>query len=195
MTSWKTRLYRIGAFILALFVLGGGYLFATKAPSGMASPDAPAEVPPPPEVAPLQDQQAPDFTLERMNGDTFRLSDHRGKIVVVNFWATWCPPCRQEIPDFVKMQDDLGDEGVLFVGVSEDEEGFEVVRPFAEEMEINYPLVVDDGSVAPKYGGVYALPTTFIVGPEGNVRYSRAGMVPERLLRPQLEELLEEVQP
>jgi cytochrome c biogenesis protein CcmG/thiol:disulfide interchange protein DsbE len=125
-----------------------------------------------------------------MNGDSFRLADHRGEVVVVNFWATWCPPCRREIPGFIELQKEWGDKGLTFVGVSLDEEGFDAVRPYAEKMGINYPLVVDDGSVAQKYGGVSALPTSFIVGPEGTVQYARPGFLPESVLRDQVAPLL-----
>lgn len=143
----------------------------------------------------LHGQKAPDFELERMNGETFRLSDHRGEVIVVNFWATWCPPCKKEIPGFVKLQEEFSGEGLTFVGVSLDEEGFEVVRPFAEKMSINYPLVVDDGSVAQKYGGVRALPTSFVVGPEGDIQYARPGFLPKSELRAQLTSLLKEAEP
>ncbi len=130
-----------------------------------------------------------------MNGETFRLSEHRGKVVVINFWATWCGPCRQEIPGFVRLQEEFRADGLLFVGISTDPEGFEVVRPFAEKMGINYPLVVDDGSVAPRYGGIRALPTSFIVDPEGVVRYMQPGLLPEGALRPVLVRMLEEADP
>jgi cytochrome c biogenesis protein CcmG/thiol:disulfide interchange protein DsbE len=125
-----------------------------------------------------------------MNGDSFRLADHRGEVVVVNFWATWCPPCRREIPGFIELQKEWGDKGLTFVGVSLDEEGFDAVRPYAEKMGINYPLVVDDGSVAQKYEGVSALPTSFVVGPEGTVQYARPGFLPESVLRDQVAPLL-----
>lgn len=135
-------------------------------------------------------QPAPDFALPTLAGDTFRLAEHRGKVVVLNFWATWCAPCRHEIPDFIALQRELGDAGVQFVGVSLDEEGFDVVRPYAEEMEINYPIVHDAGGVAVRYGGIRVVPTTFLIGPEGNVRGYAPGMVTEEVLRPKLEELL-----
>lgn len=135
-------------------------------------------------------QQAPDFALPTLDGDTFRLSEHRGKVVVLNFWATWCAPCRHEIPDFIALQRELGDAGVQFAGVSLDEEGFDIVRPYAEEMGINYPIVHDDGEVATQYGGIRVVPTTFLIGPEGKVHGYAPGMVTEDVLRPQLEELL-----
>ena len=135
-------------------------------------------------------QRAPDFALPTMDGDTLRLSDHRGEVVVLNFWATWCAPCRKEIPVFVEMQRELGEDGLQFIGVSLDEEGFEVVRPFAEDMKVNYPMAVDDGTIAPMYGGIPTVPTTFLIGPEGQVHGYAPGLVTESVLRPRVENLL-----
>lgn len=135
-------------------------------------------------------QHAPDFALPTMRGDTFRLADQRGQVVVLNFWATWCPPCLKEMPMFIEMQREFEDDGLQFVGVSMDQKGFDAVRPFAQKMGVNYPLVVDDGSVAPMYGGVRALPTTFLIGPEGKVHGYAPGLLTESVLRPRVEELL-----
>lgn len=135
-------------------------------------------------------RRAPDFALEQMNGNTFRLSDHSGEIVVLNFWATWCPPCRKEIPGFITLQEEFKDRDVTFVGVSLDEDGFSSVRPYAEKMGINYPLVVDDGSVAPQYGGVRILPSTVLVGPDGRIQHRKKGYFPEEQLRRQLNAML-----
>lgn len=126
--------------------------------------------------------QAPNFELETMEGDTFELADHRGRVVVVNFWATWCAPCLEEIPTFVEMQEEYGDRGLQFVGVSLDQQGFEVVRPFARKMEINYPLVVDDGSLAKRFGGLQGVPTTYVVGTDGRIRNRIEGITTEEHL-------------
>ncbi len=142
--------------------------------------------------------EAPDFALPTLDGNTFRLSDHRGKVVLLNFWATWCAPCRAEIPDFIKLQQEIGKDKLLIVGISLDEEGESVVRPFVEKMGINYPVVIDDGSVAKLYGGVYAIPTTVIVDPAGKIFRRFEGMTNEaslrRLLAPLLGEEAENVQ-
>jgi peroxiredoxin len=125
-----------------------------------------------------------------MNGDTFRLSDHRGEIIVLNFWATWCPPCRQEIPGFIALQEEFEEQSVTFVGVSLNKDGFSSVRPYAEKMGINYPLVVDDGSVAPQYGGIRILPSTVLIGPEGAIQHRKVGYFPEEQLRSRLNAML-----
>lgn len=134
-------------------------------------------------------KEAPDFTLQTMDGESFTLSDHEGKVMVINIWATWCSPCRQEIPDFIKMQKEMRDQGVLFVGVSIDEEGWEAVRPYAKKMDINYPVVVDDGSVFDGYGPFRLIPTSYIINKRGQIEYVAPGMMTEQKLKPILEKL------
>jgi peroxiredoxin len=135
---------------------------------------------------------AADFALPTMAGDTLRLSDLRGKVVVLNFWATWCPPCREEVPDFIALQDELRDRDVVFVGVSVDEDGFAAVRPFAEAFGINYPLVIDDGTVSPQYEGITGLPTTYLINRRGEIEHYMPGALSEAALRPALVALLDE---
>ena len=141
----------------------------------------------------LTDEKAPDFSIETLRGDSFRLSEHRGEVVVLNFWATWCPPCREEIPMFVDLQRELGEEGLQFVGVAlERSAGPEKVRAFAEKMNINYPIGMGTGRIAKKYGGVRGLPMTFIIGTDGTVEGHIPGRATESMLRPGLEALLDE---
>lgn len=134
-------------------------------------------------------KNAPDFTLKKMDGEPFTLSDHEGKVVVLNIWATWCGPCRKEIPDFIEIQEEMRSDDVLFVGVSLDEEGWDVVRPFAEKYEINYPLVIDDGSVFDGYGPFRGIPMTYIINKKGKIEYVAPGMADVKLLTPVLEKL------
>lgn len=132
---------------------------------------------------------APHFELRTMAGDVFSLEDNEGRVVVLNFWATWCAPCRVEIPDLIEMQSDFGDEAVRFVGISVDHQGEEVVRPFMEEMAFNYPVVIDDGTVSEQYGGIFALPMTFVIDRDGTIRWRKAGIVTREALAPLLNEL------
>lgn len=141
----------------------------------------------------FQDEEyasAPDFERTAMDGSMLRLSSLRGRVVVLNFWATWCTPCRVEIPEFLKMQEEI--DGVQFVGVSLDEEGFDVVRPYAEAMRITYPLVIGDDSLAADFGGVMGLPTSYVIDRDGRIRERFVGMVDEETLRPILQKLLKE---
>ncbi len=143
-----------------------------------------------PDVLVEQDRkEAPDFTLERMNGETFTLSEQMGKVVVLNIWATWCPPCRKEIPDFIEIQEEMREDDVLFVGVSVDEEGWEAVRPFALDYGINYPLVLDDGSIRNKYGPLRGIPTTFIINKKGEIEYATEGVMYKSRIKPVLQKL------
>ncbi|MGI9175785.1 MAG: TlpA disulfide reductase family protein [Rhodothermales bacterium] len=136
------------------------------------------------------DVLAPSFALPQLDSETLRLSDYRGRVVLLNFWATWCPPCRAEIPDLNQLQDELGPAGLEVIGISLDEEGFEAVRPFAEEYEVTYPLVVDDGTVAAQYGSMQGLPTTFVIDRRGRIVRRVIGLFPVEQMRPVLEDLL-----
>jgi thiol-disulfide isomerase/thioredoxin len=139
-----------------------------------------------------RDVAAPPFTLPSLSGEPFSLEAHRGRVVVLNLWATWCGPCRVEIPDFIALQRELGDRGLVFVGVSLDDEGEEAVRDFAEALAINYPVVIDDGRVEEAYGPTEVLPTTFVIDQKGTLRFYAPGMLTEAALRPVLLDLLEE---
>lgn len=134
-------------------------------------------------------KDAPDFTLKNRDGEPFTLSEQEGKVVVLNFWATWCAPCRKEIPDFMELHKELKDDDVLFAGISLDEEGWEKVRPYAKDMGINYPIMVDNGRVSRDYGPIRAIPTTFIINKKGKVEYVAPGMLTKEKLKPILEKL------
>ncbi|PEN11445.1 alkyl hydroperoxide reductase [Longibacter salinarum] len=199
MSIWSTQYVRIIALTAVVVLIGGVYVFLPDSAPDRSSSES--ESPPVTSTRasgangsqhPLQSQKAPDFALERMNGETFRLSEHRGEVVVVNFWATWCPPCRMEIPGFIKLQKEFRDQGLTFVGISLDKGGFGAVRPYAEEMAINYPLVMGESSVVQKYGGVRGLPTTFVIDAEGDIAFARPGYLPEKQLRARLKPLLNE---
>ncbi len=157
-------------------------------------PAAQAESPPSdPAVVVAEDlPAAPDFTLPALSGDTYSLADQRGKVVIVNFWATWCGPCVRETPGFVDLQNELGGDSFEIVGVSLDQEGFEVIRPFAERYEVSYPMLLDDGALADEFGGVYAMPSSFIIDKEGRVAHRVIGEFPFDDLRPELERLIAE---
>jgi peroxiredoxin len=122
-------------------------------------------------------QAAPNFALKDLDGNTVQLSDLRGKAVVLNFWATWCPPCKEEIPWFVDLQSKYGTQGLQIVGVSMDEGGKDAVVSFAKEMGINYEVLLGNSEVADLYGGVNALPTTFYIGRDGKVLEYVPGLI------------------
>jgi peroxiredoxin len=113
--------------------------------------------------------QAPDFVLTDLQGHTLKLSDLRGKAVVLNFWATWCPPCKEEIPWFVEFQNRYGPQGLQIVGVNMDDGGKQDVEKFVAEHSINYPILLGQEKVAEAYGGIDYLPTTFYIDRNGVV--------------------------
>jgi len=148
-------------------------------------------VSPPVDVAEVQGL-APDFTAEALEGGAFRLSEHAGDVVVLNFWATWCLPCHVETPGFVRLQEEFAGRGVRFVGVSVDADGAEAVAPFAQRYGVNYPLVLHGRPVEALYGGVSAYPTTLLIDRAGRVRFRHEGVLLAHALRSALEELARE---
>ena len=112
---------------------------------------------------------APDFSLESLDGKTMHLSDLRGKAVLLNFWATWCGPCKIEMPWFVEFQNQYGSQGLQVVGVAMDDASKEDIGKFAKDMGVNYPVLIGKESVGDQYGGVAALPETFLIGRDGKI--------------------------
>jgi peroxiredoxin len=112
---------------------------------------------------------APDFVLTDLQGHTVKLSDLRGKAVVLNFWATWCPPCKEEIPWLVDLQKRYGSQGLQIVGINMDDGDPKDVVKFAAENSINYPILYGQDKVADLYGGIDYLPTTFYIDRNGVV--------------------------
>jgi thiol-disulfide isomerase/thioredoxin len=112
---------------------------------------------------------APDFALTDLAGKTVRLADFRGKIILLDFWATWCVPCREEVPHLIELQRQYAERGFTLLGIALDEEGAAVVKPFAQQFGINYPVVIGNTRVSAAYGGMQALPTAFLIGRDGRI--------------------------
>jgi thiol-disulfide isomerase/thioredoxin len=112
---------------------------------------------------------APDFTLETLDGKSVSLSSLRGKAVVVNFWATWCGPCKIETPWLVEMQNQYGAQGLQIVGVAMDDSGKDEIAKFAKNMGMNYPVALGKEAVGDAYGGVSYLPESFFIGRDGKI--------------------------
>jgi len=112
---------------------------------------------------------APNFTLETLDGKNVSLSDYRGKAVLVNFWATWCGPCKIETPWLVELQNQYGSQGLQVVGVAMDDSGKDEIAKFAKDMGVNYPVLLGKEAVGDAYGGVPALPESFFVGRDGKI--------------------------
>lgn len=119
--------------------------------------------------------KAPNFSLKTGEGQVVELAKLKGKVVVVNFWATWCGPCRSEIPGMLEVYGKYKEKGVEIVGVSLDRGGWKDVTPFVKKFSITYPVVVGDGPLVEAYGGVEAIPTTFFVDRKGNIVKKHVG--------------------
>jgi thiol-disulfide isomerase/thioredoxin len=135
-------------------------------------------------------QLAPNFSLKTADGTTIELAKLKGKVVVVNFWATWCPPCRAEIPDFIKIQEQYKNKGLVIVGISLDQKGWSVVNPFAAKTKFNYPIVLGNEDVVNAYGGIEAIPTSIFIDKKGLIVDKQVGMLTKEAFEQKLKSLL-----
>jgi thiol-disulfide isomerase/thioredoxin len=134
---------------------------------------------------------APDFNLKDIDGKPIKLSDYKGKVVLLNFWATWCGPCRIEIPWFIEFQKTYKDRGFTVIGVALDDEGWDVVKPYVQEKQINYPVAVGDAITEQAFGPIESLPTTLIIDKEGRIANAHVGLIGKRDYASDIEHLLQ----
>lgn len=169
----KQRSWIYTGFFIALIIV----LFVVN-----NSGSEPEQGPYPPNYVPAAQKSsvlAPDFTLPTTDGKMLKLSSLRGKVVILDFWATWCPPCRKGIPDLIDIKKRYGSKGVEIVGISVDTDTKDEVIPFMKEKGINYPVVYGNQTVYMQYGGIRAIPTTFVIDKEGKIVASYEGLVPK----------------
>jgi cytochrome c biogenesis protein CcmG/thiol:disulfide interchange protein DsbE len=133
---------------------------------------------------------APDFHLQDAKGRTVSLSRYRGKVVVLDFWATWCHGCKTEIPWFMEFAKRYGHRGLAVIGVAMDEDGWKSVAPYVHAKKMNYPVVVGNDAVARDYGAAENLPVTLLIDRQGNVAESHTGVVDRAALEERIRELL-----
>ena len=138
------------------------------------------DAPPKPKVAAVTSADlpklgpAPDWKLQDLNGKEVSLEQFKGKVVVLDFWATWCGPCRMEIPGYIEMTKKYANEGLVVIGVSIDD-GPEIVKPFADKLGMNYTIVMGNEATTTAYGATEAVPTTVIIDRDGQVRHRKVG--------------------
>lgn len=125
-------------------------------------------------VGPQQGAAAPDFSLPELTGQQLQLSAYRGKVVLLDFWATWCEPCREETPHLVELQKKYRDQGLQIIGLSMDD-GPEPAREFYQRFQMNYPVVMGNAKIGELYGGVLGLPIAFLIDREGRIYKKHTG--------------------
>ena len=137
-----------------------------------------------PAVVSGQKTVAPQFTLKDIDGATVRLSDYKGKVVMINFWATWCPPCRAEMPDLVRLQREYADQGLQIIGITYPPERKDRVRRFARSLKVNYPIILGTHEIKARFSSEETLPLTVVINRDGKVSDIISGI----LLRQEVEE-------
>ncbi len=132
---------------------------------------------------------APDFELTDLSGKKVRLSDLKGKVVILDFWAKWCGPCRMEIPDLVKLQSKYGEKGLTIVGLTVTSPEKDV-RSFAQAQGMNYPVLLDADDLTNRYGGIVGIPTTFVVDRQGRITQKFIGVMSTQTFEEAIQPLL-----
>lgn len=135
--------------------------------------------------------KAPGFTLKDLSGNAVKLSDFEGNVVLLNFWATWCGPCRVEIPEFIRLREQYHTRGFEIIGISlDDEDAREGVAAFARRLNINYPIVIGTAETVEAYGPMNAIPTTLILDRQGRIHSRHLGMLTYDEVEKQIKPLL-----
>lgn len=174
---------------LYTFALAGALIALTGCSSQPTAvvEDEPLEL----NVKPLAERKAaPTFELKDANGAMVTPAEYKGRVVLLNFWATWCVPCKAEIPWFQEFDKKFKDQGFAVLGVSMDEEGFDVVKPYVTERKIAYRQVIATEEMSTMYGGIDSLPTTFILDREGKIAAIHSGLVSKATYQKEIEDIL-----
>ncbi len=138
-----------------------------------------------------QRKPAPNFSLKDADGNAVNLADYRGKVVLVNFWATWCGPCEAEIPWFIEFEKKYKDQGFAVLGVSMDDDGWKSVRPYVASHKINYRIMIGSEVVSQQFGEIESLPTSFVLDREGRIASNHVGLVDKVDYQNEIVKLLE----
>ena len=168
------------ALILGVLILGAGWIWLNRVPPSLAEL--------PPESIPLKNHPAPDFTLQTVEGESLSLSDLKGQAVVLNFWATWCPPCRAEMPELQAAYEDLGEGGLVVLGVNQGEEPA-VVQAYLDELGLTFPVVIDANFAVSDLYSVNSIPSTFFIDRNGVIRDIVIGQMNTALLRERIKSI------
>ena len=169
----------LSILILLALILGGGWIWLNRIP------DTAAQARP---SLPLRDHPAPDFTLNALDGAPLTLSSLRGQAVVLNFWATWCPPCQAEMPELQAAHQRYGESGLVVLGVNQ-AEAPDVVQSFLETRGLDFPVVLDSRGIASQLYQVNSLPSTFFIDRSGVIRGVVIGQMNAATLKQQLKNI------
>jgi cytochrome c biogenesis protein CcmG/thiol:disulfide interchange protein DsbE len=173
----RSRLVGYGAGLIGFAVLSGAWYFATRQSGG---------------IAPMADRRAmPALVMTQLDGGTWRMAEHRGQVVLVNYWASWCGPCWEETPGLIRLSQELGPQGLAVVGVAVDEGGTAKVKQFVEEFHVPYPVALPEPGSQMAYG-MEGVPTTVLVDRQGRVAKRYSGAVREADFRTDVVSLLAE---
>ena len=156
--------------------------------------EPPVDKAPPSPVEKPGANSAPSFTLRDLNGKQVSLSDFKGKVVILDFWATWCPPCVMEIPHFIELYEQYKDQGFAMVGISLDRQGVGIVKSFVQKYRVNYPILMTDGRIDRVYGGITGIPTTFVIDAAGNIQRKYVGYRDKAVFEADIKTLLAEAE-
>ena len=173
----------LAAFAVTLTLVQREMNQKRSAPAASAAPAAPS-------IPALRGKPSPAFELADLSGAKVHPSDFKNRVLLVNFWATWCAPCIVEIPWFIEFQKKYGPQGLQIIGISLDETGAKDVVPFVKKHNMTYPILLGDDKVAEQFGGILGLPTTFIVDKEGKFYSMHRGLVSREGVEEELVALL-----
>lgn len=165
--------FQIPAVVSSVFALGFAGCTPKKEPTTPPAPKVAAA----PVTLPVAGP-APMWELKDLDGKVVRWSDFKGKVVVVDLWATWCAPCKEEIPGYISLVKKYGAEGLVIVGISMDQAGPDVVKAFVAKNAMNYPVLMMEEAAMAAFGDVEAIPTTFLIDRMGQVRDRKVGAEP-----------------
>lgn len=195
--------------LVAIAAIASGLLLAAPHPQNTAKPgvtddknqtpdtsakDKPAPSLPPMPETPKAGSAAPDFTLHDLKGKGVQLSSFKGKAVIVDFWATWCEPCKIEMPWLVDLQKKYGSQGLQIIGVAMDDADEQTIGAFAHKMGVNYPVLKGTEAVADLYGGLDSLPATFFLDRSGKIVDVAVGLTSQSVLEDSIKRSLEQTQ-
>ncbi len=170
------RRYRFLWLILAVY---GGYMLWPQMRSALG-------------MAPGVGSEVPAFAVEDLNGQNFESRTMDGKVVLVNFWATWCPPCRTEMPGFEQVYRDFHDQGFEILAIAVDDAGPDRIAQFVADLQLTFPVIANQSRTARAFGGAGAVPTSFLIGRDGRIRNKVVGAFEQTRLRAAVEQLLRE---